>query len=239
MVKKWKGKDWFSILAPSELGSRVLGQTPTTDPKSLMGRNMTVGIPDLVGDRSKYYMRIQVKIIKIDDKTCLTSFAGFECAREHLLRMVRKGNKKVENVFDVVTKDGWFLRLKPWAVLNGTPPSTVSTDMRIFMKNFFNEFAGKNPMSELVRKIISTELQMRVKREGSKIYPVRFSEVAKIKVLKSPEFKSELPKKAEEPKPVKKEEKPKTEKNEEIKVEKKVEVKPVKETKTDKKEEKK
>lgn len=225
-------------MAPGDLGAKMLGQTPTTDPKSLIGRNMEVGIPELTGDRNKYYMKINVKIIRIEGKNCLTSFSGFECAREHLLRMVRKRNQKVESVFDVVTRDGWFLRIKPWTILNGNPPASAESGMRHFTKNFFNEFASKNTMGDLIRKIISTELQMRIKREGSKIYPVRFSEVARIKVLKSPglkpspplaktETKKESPeeagqareKKAARPKPKeekkpasRKEEKPKTEK---------------------------
>jgi small subunit ribosomal protein S3Ae len=208
LVKKWKGKDWFNILAPRELGARLLGQTPTTDPKSLIGRIMEVGIPEITGDNSKYYMKLRVRINKIEGKTCLTSFGGFECAREHLLRMVRKRNQKVENVFDVVTKDGWLLRIKPWMILNGKPAASVSNKMRSFTMNFFNEFAKKNNMNDLVRKVISTEIQMRVKKEGSKIYPVRFSEVARIKVLRSPEFKITKPKPEEKPGEEKKEAKP-------------------------------
>ena len=209
-------------MAPRELGARLLGQTPTTDPKLLIGRNMDVGVPEITGDNSKYYMKVKVRINKIEGKTCLTSFNGFECAREHLMRMVRKRNKKVENVFDVVTKDGWLLRIKPWTVLNGRPASTVENKMRLFMMKFLNEFARENNMNDMFRKIISTEVQMRIKREGSKIYPVRFSEIARIKVLRSPEFKSTKPEPEEkkEPKP---EEKPKEEKKEAKKPEKKEE----------------
>ncbi len=187
-------------MAPRELGARFLGQTPTTDPKSLVGRVMDIGVPDITGDNSKYYMKVRVRISKIEGKTCLTSFNGFECLREHLLRMVRKRNQKVENVFDVVTKDGWLLRIKPWTILNGKPATTVGNRMRLFTMNFFNEFARKNNMSELMRKVISTEIQMRIKKEGSKIYPVRFSEIARIKVLRSPEFRLARPKPEEKPK---------------------------------------
>ncbi|MEE9323561.1 MAG: hypothetical protein V3U72_03365 [Candidatus Aenigmarchaeota archaeon] len=223
-------------MAPRELGARFLGQTPTTDPKSLIGRNMDVGVPEITGDNSKYYMKVKVRISKIEGNTCLTSFNGFECAREHLMRMVRKRNQKVENVFDVVTKDGWLLRIKPWAVLNGKPATSVGSKMRHFTMNFFNEFARKNNMNDLVRKIISTEIQMRIKREGSKIYPVRFSEIARIKVLRSPEFRMARPK-PEEKKEAKPEEKPKEEKKQETpKPEEKEVAKPKEEKPEEKKE---
>lgn len=214
-------------MAPKELGAKLLGQTPTTDPKSLVGRSIEVGVPDITGDNSKYYMKVSVIISNIEGKTCLTSFNGFECMREHLLRMVRKRNQKVENVFDVVTKDGWLLRIKTWAILNGRPASTAANKMRQFTMKFFNEFASKNNMNDMIRKIFTTEIQMRIKKEGSKIYPVRFSEVARIKVLRSPEFKTEKPKPSEKPK-----EKPKEEKPEEAKPKEK----PKKEEKPGKKE---
>jgi len=240
VVKKWKGKDWFSIMAPREMGMKILGQTPTTDPKQLMGRNMEFGVHELTGDRNKYYMKISVKISRIEGKTCLTSFNGFECMREHLLRMVRKRNQKVESLFDVPTKDGWLIRVKPWTILNGKPPASVANKMRLFTKKFFNEFASTNNLNDIIRKIISTELQMRVKKEGSKIYPVRFSEVARIKVLRSPEFRAEAPKEKpkeeraetkEEKKEAKPEKKTKTEEKPEKEAKKKTEKKEKKETK--------
>jgi len=226
IVKKWKGKDWFSILAPAELGAKMLGQTPTTDPKTIMGRNIAIGVSDLVGDRSKYYMKINLRINKIEGKTALTVFNGFECIRERLMRMVRKRNQKVEGVFDVMTKDSWFLRVKPVTILNGNTTAAVQNKMRIFMREFLNDFSKNNKMSDILKKIISTELQMRIKREGSKIYPVRFSEIARIKVLKSPEIKyvaatkpaekkEEKPdKEVKEAKPAEKKENPTKEKKE-------------------------
>lgn len=218
VVKKWKGKDWFSILAPRELGAKLLGQTPATDPKSLMGRVLEIGVPELTGDRSKYYMKLSVRINNIESRTCLTVFSGFECMREHLFRMVRKRNQKVENVVDVVTKDGWLLRVKPWAILNGKPSLTVNSRMRNFTTGFFNEFAKENTVNEFVRKVMSTEVQMRIKKEGSKIYPVRFCEIARIRVLNSPEFQA-----VKTPEAKKKAEKPKKEIKEEAKTEKKEE----------------
>jgi len=180
-------------LAPREFGAKVLGQTPATDPESLIGRSMEVGVPDITGDNSKYYMKLLVRIMKVEGKTCLTSFGGLECTRDHLLRMVRKRNQKVESIVDVATKDGWILRIKPWTILNGKPVSNIETKIRHFAESFFNDFANKSDMGELVRKVLTTEMQMMFKKSGSKIYPVRFSEIARIKVLSSPEFHAARP----------------------------------------------
>lgn len=188
MVKKWKGKDWFNILAPKDMEAAVLGETPTTDPKTLVGRNIEFGAQDVLGRRAKNYMKMRAKITGIEGKTCLTAFNGFECTRDHLARMVRKRNRKVEGVFVAGTKDGWELRIKPCLILAGIPPADVGSKIRNFSRDFIAGFAGKNTMGNVIRKILSTELQMMLKKQASKIYPVRFSEIARIKVLRSPEF---------------------------------------------------
>lgn len=196
---------------------------------------MEVGVPEITGDNSKYYMKVDVKITAIEGKTCLTSFNGLECTRDHLQRMVRKRNQKVESIVDVATKDGWVLRVKPWTILNGKPPSTVETKIRHMVASFFNDFASNNTMSDMVRKVLTTEMQMMLKKSGSKVYPVRFSEIARIKVLKSPEFHAARPRPeeaetAEEPAEEKAEEKPAA-KKEKKKVAKKAEKTTAKENK--------
>lgn len=194
MVKKWKGKDWFNILSPSEFGAKIVGQTPTTDPKSLVGRTLEVGVPEITGDETKYYMKVGLRVTKIEGKTCFTSFNGMECTRDHLLRMVRKRNQKIEHIIDVVTKDGWLIRIKPWIILNGKPAKSVETEIRHMVSNFFNTFAKENDINALLKKIFTTEIQMTLRKMGSKLYPVRFSEISRIKVLKSPEFVVTKPK---------------------------------------------
>ena len=222
IVKKWKGKEWFNIMSPAYLGAKLIGQTPTTDPKGVVGRNIDVSIAELTGDNRKRHMKVMLRINKIEGKTCLTSFNGLECVREHLMRMVRKRNQKVETIFNTGTKDGWFLKIKFLTILNGNTTSTLQTKMREFVSRKLTDFTKNSNLQDFLRKVISTEVQMKIKKEGSKIYPVRFSEVARIRVLRSPEFK------AEAPKPPKKEEKKEAKAEEKVKKKKEAEKKPVK-----------
>jgi small subunit ribosomal protein S3Ae len=223
LVKKWKGKDWFNILAPEGFGRILVYQTPSTDPKNIIGRTLEVGVDELTGNQSRQHMKVKLVINKIDGKSALTEFGGFECVREHLLRMVRKRNQKVESIFDVVTKDDWLLKVKSLSVLNGNTTEEIQKRIRQVSENLVREEAKKFPMNDLLKKIIKTEIQMRIKKQGSKVYPVRFSEIARIKVLRSPEFKitkppEKKPEKAkEEIKPEKAREKPKEEVTEKTK----------------------
>lgn len=218
IVKKWKGKEWFNILAPGDLGAKLIGQTPTTDPKSILGRNINVSVAEITGDKKKYHMKVTLKINKIEGKTCLTSFNGFECMREHLMRMVRKRKQKVESIFDTNTKDGWFLKIKFLVMLNGNTTTTIQKRVREFVRKEITNLTRNSTMRDFLKRVLSTEVQMKIKKEGSKIYPIRFSEVARIKVMRSPKPQPAKPEVKGEEKPKKEE---KTKKKTEEKAKKK------------------
>jgi len=93
-VKKWKGKDWFDILSPPELGSKVLYQTPSTDPASLIGRNINVPVSEVTGERSKYFVRLKFRIADVKGSNAQTIHNGMQCMNEYLSRIVRKGRIK-------------------------------------------------------------------------------------------------------------------------------------------------
>ena len=42
MAKKLKGKEWYTLVAPKLFKEKVIGETPTGDSKSLIGRKIDV-----------------------------------------------------------------------------------------------------------------------------------------------------------------------------------------------------
>jgi ribosomal protein S3AE len=187
VVKKWKGKDWFSILAPPLFDSTLIAQTPTTDPKNLVGRNIEVNVYNLTNDMKKQHMKIIFSIDKVEGKSALTRINGFECLREHIMRMVRKRNKKVQCIFDAKTKDNWLLKVTFLSILNGSPGTDVQKESRLFVEKTFMDAVQKMGINDLILSVINNQIQMKIKKEGSKIYPVRFCEVEKIRVVKHSE----------------------------------------------------
>ncbi len=185
-VKKRKGREWFNILAPQELGSIVVGQTTSIDPKSIINRNVYVMVSDLKNDAKKYYMRLKLKAHKIEHKNIHTIFNGFECLSGHIFRLIRKRLQKVQAIVDLNTKDNWKIRVKVLIMLNKNTTATIKKNVRTFVFKKIKDYAEKNNIYEFLNKVLSTEIQMVLKREISKIYPVRFSEVEKIKVLSCP-----------------------------------------------------
>ena len=185
-VKKWKGKDWFAILAPEMFGQKQLAETPSTDPKYLLGRTLQNNVAELTGNPKKQYMNVLFKIKAVENGKAITRFNGYMCAREHLYRLVRKRNQKVEVINTLETKDGWKIQLTTLTVLNRNTDSTVQKKVRKKVDEFLRETAGKSSIDGFVKKIIEGSVQKSIRGMGSKIYPVRFVEISKIEVMKAP-----------------------------------------------------
>jgi len=184
--KKWKGKDWFVILAPKMFNEIILAETPTTDPAALVGRNLEIGASEILGQPGKYYMKLFFKITDVDSKNAYTRFNGYSTTREYLYRVVRKRNQKVESTDTFDTRDGWKLQITSIAILNRNTDSEIQKKVRVAMVNHISEAARKSGADDLVKRIIEGSLQREVRKLGSKIYPVRFCEVSKIEVAKAP-----------------------------------------------------
>lgn len=183
VARKWKGKDWYVILAPKIFGGNTIAETPTLDPKSLMGRIVDVNLADLTGKSSKFYINMRFKINGIEDKNALTLFNGYYCLREHLFRVVRKRSQKVKTINNVETKDNWKLQITTTIILNRNTNVTVQKKERKLIRDYLEDFAKKSSLEDFVKATINGIIQKHIRKTGSKIYPVRFSEIEKIEVL--------------------------------------------------------
>ena len=192
MTKRWKGKDWYVILAPSFLGKKKVAETPVTDPSSLTGRVLEINAADLLGNPGKYNMKIKLRINNTgteENKTVTTHFYGFALTREHLYRMVRKRTGKVRTFDNVKTKDGWELQITSVVILNRNTQNEIKRKVRAKISKYLTDLAEKNTIESLVQYILNNIAQKNIKKICSRIYPIRFSEVEKIEVLKTGEIR--------------------------------------------------
>lgn len=182
----WKGKDWFSILAPKSFGNAPLAETPATDSKSVMGRVIEISVPELTGDQSKYWMKLCFKINKINGKNAYTKFYGYKCIKQYIFRMVRKRIQKMRAINNLETKDGWKLQVSNVTILNRKTNIMIEKKVRKFVFEFLKDKAKELTHDEFVKQIINSEIQTKIKKLASKIYPVRFCEIEKVEVVASP-----------------------------------------------------
>ncbi len=230
---KWKAKEWYAILAPEMFDRMRIGETPTDDPKKLIGRIAEVTVQDLTGDLSKMHIKLQFKINDIQGFSAHTQFIGQNLTSDYIRRMTRRKRTKIDGTYDVLTKDKYFLRIKPMAIPEKRVQASQQTAIRAVMRKIIEETAKQKTIGEFVKMIISGEIVRNISTACKTIYPVKRIEIRKSEVLRMGILPEEKKVKVEE-----KDEKAEAEEKE-VKVEKKdKEVKVEKKEKESKEEEK-
>jgi small subunit ribosomal protein S3Ae len=165
---------------------RVLGEIPTTDPKSLVNRVLEVSLADVIGNPSKFYIKFRFKVDRVEGSKAFTTFDGYAVIKEQIFRMVRKRLQKVEVIRDVETKDGWKLHMKAIIMLNRNTDTNLQRKVRLKTMDILTDFTSKTSLDDLIKTISNNILQKNIKKQSSKIYPVRSCEVVRIGVLGMP-----------------------------------------------------
>jgi len=183
--KKWRGKEWFKVLAPSKLfEGTVLGEIPATDPKSLVGRNVERSISDITGNQAKSHIRLKFKITDVKGSQANTTFNQYYVIREYISRVLRKRLQKVELVNKIEVKDGQVLKAKTVVILNRNTPTSVQKRVRAEIENFLKNTAEKTTLEDFIKFVTLGSVQKNLKKMCNKIYPVRFCEISKLELLK-------------------------------------------------------
>ena len=178
-----KTKDWVSIQAPAFFDEKIIGRTLSSDPKMLIGRKMTVNSMDLTGNLSKYYVKVIFRINDVNGSTAKTSFAGSECVRDYISRMVVRRVRRIDSIQDLRTKDGANIRIKGIAITSRKVKSSVEKIIRKRIMEMIKERVESTTLESLVRQILSDEIKNRILQEVRRIYPIRNFEIRKTQIL--------------------------------------------------------
>ncbi len=219
---KWKAKEWYTILAPEMFDRIRIGDTPTDDPKKLMGRIAEVTVQDLTGDLSKMHIKLQFRINDIQGSNAHTQFIGQNLTSDYIRRMTRRKRTKIDGTYDVYTKDKYFLRIKPMAIPEKRVQASQQTAIRAVMRKIIEETAKQKTIGEFVKMIISGEIVRNISIACKTIYPVKRIEIRRSEVLRMGILPEEKKVKVEEKeKEVKSEEKKVKAEEKEVKAEEK------------------
>ena len=236
---RWKAKSWYSVLAPPAFDSVTVADTLADNPDSLINRVTAVSLQDLTNDFRKSHIKLFFKINKVEENNAHTQYAGHTLTSDYTRRMIRRRRSKVDGVYDVTTKDGAILRVKPFATTDKRIQNSQRKVIRETMKKTIADSAKSVTLNEFVKYIIDGKTGSDIYKNCKRLYPVKRVDIYKTEVIQDPtimiedkpkkpkkeekeeekeETKEEIPevpveevKEAEGPKEVVKEEKPKKE----------------------------
>ncbi|MEF8847645.1 MAG: 30S ribosomal protein S3ae [Candidatus Thermoplasmatota archaeon] len=199
MKDRWKSKESYKILAPSSFDNKAVADTLADDPEKLIDRVSVVTLQDLTNDFRKSHIKLFFKINKVEDNNAYTKYAGHTLTSDYLKRMIRRKSSKIEGVFDIRTRDGAKIRVKPFSTVNKRIQNSQKKVIRNAMKKTIKKIANKSTLSEFIKEIFEGNLGKKIYLDCKKLYPIKRVEIYKTEVLEDPtkEETEEPPKKEE------------------------------------------
>lgn len=192
---KWKAKQWYTIIAPDMFDRAIIGETLADDPSKLIGRAVEVTLQDLTGDFKMMHVKLKFKIVDHSTTEAYTRFLGHDLTSDYIRRQTRRKRTKMEGVFDVMTKEGYKVRIKPMAISDKRIQSSVQYLIRKRMAELIREIGENHTFPELVSLVLTSDrekaLVTAINRVCRPIYPLKRVDIRKMEVLKAPEKEPE------------------------------------------------
>ena len=183
---KWKLKRWFTIRAPRHPWSfNIIGETIAEDEEQLIGRHYEIMQNELDGDFSKMHVKVQFRITGVVGADALTEYIGHEMLKDHIRRMVRRDRGKIDDTVDVVTEDGFYIRVKPLMISRHRIKGSQKQQMRTLARDIILKVGATSTWVEMQKASLDGTLETQIKEAASKIQPVREVMIRRTQLMQS------------------------------------------------------
>jgi small subunit ribosomal protein S3Ae len=172
------------VTAPPYFGNTELGSVPAGETEKLIGRTIDATLYDVTGDFSHQYLKMYFQINEVDGKTAHTIFKGHEYSRDYLRSLVRRRTTKVDGLFNVITKDGYNLRVAISAFTLSRVKTSQEKVMRTIMTRIIKEKAAALTMDQFAQEMVLGKIASDIYNEAKKIAPLRHVGVRGSKLVK-------------------------------------------------------
>mmetsp|Transcript_513 Transcript_513/g.1103 ORF Transcript_513/g.1103 Transcript_513/m.1103 type:complete len:258 (-) Transcript_513:469-1242(-) len=203
-VDPFSKKDWYDVKAPSLFTQRNMGKTLVTRTQGtkiasdgLKGRVFECSLADLNQDEDQAFRKMKLRAEDVQGRNVLTNFWGMDFTTDKLRSLVRKWQTLIEAHTDVVTTDGYRMRLfcigftkKRQNQIKKTcyAQSAQIRMIRKKMTEIMVREASTCDMKELVLKFIPESIGKDIEKACAGIYPLSNVYLRKVKILKAPKF---------------------------------------------------
>lgn len=211
---KWRAKNWYQILAPTLFDSVPVSETLSDKSSNLIGRVTEVSLQDITNDFRKAHIKLFFKINKIEEGNAFTQFSGHTLTSDYLRRMIRRRKSRVDGVYDVETRDGAVLRVKPFAITDNRIQNSQKKLIRNIMKDTIIKEGKAKTLNEFLRDTLDEKIGSEIYKNCKKFYPIKRVELYKTEIKRHPtkEFEEKKPPKKSKEEDKKEEKEPETEK---------------------------
>ena len=181
---KWKNKRWFTIRAPRHPWNfKRIGETIGETDEHIIGRIYQMTQQEFSGDFTKMHVLLKFRVDEVVGQDALTIFVGHAHQSDHTRRQIRRYRGKIDDVVDVVTTDGYLVRIKPLMITERRVQTSVKHAMRAKSAEIIRGFAAKNNYSKVQEAMLGGDLENEIRNAVKTIYPCRNVVIRKSQLL--------------------------------------------------------
>ncbi len=183
---KWKNKRWFTIRAPRHPWNfKRIGETLGETEEHIMGRVYEMTQQEFSGDFTKMHVLLRFRVTDVVGQDALTTFVGHAHQSDHTRRQIRRYRGKIDDVVDVVTTDGFLVRMKPLMITERRCQTSVKQAMRAKSAEIIRSFAAKSTYAKIQEAMLGGDLETEIRNAVKAIYPCRNVVIRKSQLLQS------------------------------------------------------
>jgi small subunit ribosomal protein S3Ae len=183
---KWREKRWYMMVAPSTFGNVEIGETPSGNPKNLIGRKVETTLYAISGDFNQIHVKLLFQIKEVKGDKAYTHFAGHDFTRDYLRSLVRRGSSRIDGIFEVTTKDDYKIRVYAIAFPMRRAKTTQQAAIRDVMRTIITRRAKRLNFDAFIQECVLGKIGSDIYNKAKAIFPLRKSEVRKSKLLAQP-----------------------------------------------------
>ena len=181
---KWKTKRWYTIRAPRHPWNyQNIGETIGESDEHIMGRIYEMTQQEFNGDFTKMHVMLRFRVSGTVGQDALTTFVGHHHQTNHIRRQIRRYRGKIDDVLDVVTEDGYLVRIKPLIITQKRVQTSVKQSIRAKTRDVLRGFVAKTTYDGLQVAMLDGSLETEIQNQIKSIYPCRSVVIRKSQLL--------------------------------------------------------
>ena len=181
---KWKTKRWYTIRAPRHPWNyQNIGETIGESDEHIIGRIYEMTQQEFNGDFTKMHVMLRFRVSETVGQDALTTFVGHHHQTNHIRRQIRRYRGKIDDVLDVVTEDGYLVRIKPLIITQKRVQTSVKQSIRAKTRDVLHGFVAKTTYDGLQVAMLDGSLENEIQNQIKSIYPCRTVVIRKSQLL--------------------------------------------------------
>ncbi len=176
-------KKWIPIFASGEFDKIKLGESYVHSAKDLLHKQLTLNLMTLTNDPKKQSVNVVFCVNHIEGDCGVADLIGYRMNMAHVRRVVRKGVGRLDDSFTLQSKDNMTFVVKPLLIARYKMKGSVATAIRKKTREHLHHVFQSLKRDGIFLSAISNKLQMDLKSELRKIYPLALSEIRVLNVV--------------------------------------------------------